>query len=191
MTRKPQSGSARTAVTRRTIAAGLGAVGFTAAFAPFNILRAQGGALKVGVLLPRSGVQAGIGQDCQRGVEVAPGILKSLGLPELQIMNGDTESNPQIARAQAEKLINEGAQLLVGAFDSGRGGHPVDLEQPGDPLRVVLVHLATERADEVALPGPGGETTGRLTQPRIGKQDCLGHVSVSGRSRWPGTPGSR
>ena len=28
------------------------------------IVRAQGGALKVGVLLPRSGVQAGIGQDC-------------------------------------------------------------------------------------------------------------------------------
>ena len=35
------------------------------------IVRAQGGALKVGVLLPRSGVQAGIGQDCFRGVELA------------------------------------------------------------------------------------------------------------------------
>ena len=35
------------------------------------------------MLLPRSGVQAGIGQDCQRGVEIAPAILKDLGLPEL------------------------------------------------------------------------------------------------------------
>jgi branched-chain amino acid transport system substrate-binding protein len=106
-------------VTRRTVTAGLGATALLAGTAPFNIGRAQG-PLKVGVLLPRSGVQAGIGQDCQRGVEVTPGILKALGLPSLQIMNGDTESNPQIARAQAEKLINEGAQLLVGAFDSGQ-----------------------------------------------------------------------
>jgi len=50
---------------------------------PFAIAKAQGAGapLKVGVLLPRSGVQAGIGQDCQRGVDIAPGILKDLGLP--------------------------------------------------------------------------------------------------------------
>ena len=60
-------------------------------------------ALKVGVLLPRSGAQAGIGQDCQRGVEVAPAILKSLGLPDLAIMNGDTETNVEVARARAER----------------------------------------------------------------------------------------
>jgi branched-chain amino acid transport system substrate-binding protein len=124
-----------TAVTRRTFAAGAGAAGLTVVSGSFNILRAQGGALKVGVLLPRSGVQAGIGQDCQRGVEVAPGILKDLGLPALQIMNADTESNPQIARAQAEKLINEGAQLLVGAFDSGQTTTIAQVaEQRGIPL---------------------------------------------------------
>jgi branched-chain amino acid transport system substrate-binding protein len=123
------------AITRRAFAAGAGAAGLTAVSAPFHILRAQGGALKVGVLLPRSGVQAGIGQDCQRGVEVAAGILKDLGLPALQIMNGDTESNPQVARAQAEKLINEGAQLLVGAFDSGQTTTIAQVaEQRGIPL---------------------------------------------------------
>jgi branched-chain amino acid transport system substrate-binding protein len=66
--------------------------------------RAQGGALKVGVLLPRSGLQAGIGQDCQRVVDIAPAILKSLSLPDLAIMNADTESNVDTARARAEKL---------------------------------------------------------------------------------------
>jgi branched-chain amino acid transport system substrate-binding protein len=137
MTRKPHAGSGPTvtAVTRRTFAAGVGAAGLTAASGPFNILRAQGAALKVGVLLPRSGVQAGIGQDCQRGVEIASGILKDLGLPSLQIMNGDTESNPQTARSQAEKLINEGAQLLVGAFDSGQTTTIAQVaEQRGIPL---------------------------------------------------------
>jgi branched-chain amino acid transport system substrate-binding protein len=107
-------------VSRRTFAAGLGAAGLVAGTAPFNIVRGQGAALKVGVLLPRSGVLAGIGQDCQRGVDVTPGLLKDIGMPNLQIINGDTESDVQIARAQAEKMINEGAQLLVGAFDSGQ-----------------------------------------------------------------------
>ena len=61
MQRKSQSKTAR--VSRRTFAAGLGAAGLVAGTAPFNIVRAQGAALKVGVLLPRSGYQAGIGQD--------------------------------------------------------------------------------------------------------------------------------
>ena len=50
-------------------------------------------------------------------------------------MNGDTESNPQTARSQAEKLINEGAQLLVGAFDSGQTTAIAQVaEQRGIPL---------------------------------------------------------
>jgi branched-chain amino acid transport system substrate-binding protein len=66
------------------------------------IVRAQGGPLKVGVLLPRSGLQALIGRDCQRGVELASPILKDLGLPDLTIMNADTESNVDTARARRE-----------------------------------------------------------------------------------------
>ncbi|HEY4981682.1 MAG TPA: ABC transporter substrate-binding protein [Pseudolabrys sp.] len=132
MKRKSPSKTAR--VTRRTFAAGLGAAGFLAGTAPFNIVRAQGAALKVGVLLPRSGYQAGIGQDCQRGVDITAGILKDLGLPSLQIMNADTETNVEVARARAEKLIGEGAQLLVGAFDSGQSTAIAQVaEQKGIP----------------------------------------------------------
>jgi branched-chain amino acid transport system substrate-binding protein len=122
-------------VTRRTFAAGLGATGLLAGTAPFSIVRGQGTALKVGVLLPRSGTQAGIGQDCQRGVDIASGILKDLGYPSLQIMNADTESNVDNSRAQAEKLIKEGAQLLVGAFDSGQSTAIAQVaEQKGIPF---------------------------------------------------------
>src|SRR6478735_7368344 len=117
MKKKSQS---KAAVTRRTFSAGLGAAGIVAGTTPFNIVRAQGAALKVGVLLPRSGYQASIGQDCQRGVDISAGLLKDLGLPSLQIMNADTETNVDVARSRAEKLISEGAQLLVGAFDSGQ-----------------------------------------------------------------------
>jgi branched-chain amino acid transport system substrate-binding protein len=120
-------------ITRRAVTSGLGAVA-VAGIAPFNIVRAQGAALKVGVLLPRSGVQAGIGQDCQRGVDITPGILKELGLPALEIMNGDTETKVEIARSRAEKLISDGAQILVGAFDSGQSTAIAQVaEQKGIP----------------------------------------------------------
>src|SRR4029079_17917471 len=129
------SAKSQATLTRRTFAAGAGAAGFLAASAPFQIGREQGAPLKVGVLLPRSGVQAGIGQDCQRGVEIAPAILKSLGLPDLAIMNADTESNVEVARSRAERLISEGAQLLVGAFDSGQSTAIAQVaEQKGIPF---------------------------------------------------------
>src|SRR5215469_12969244 len=112
--------------------------GATSLAAP-GIVRAQGAGgrapLKVGVLLPRSGFEASIGQDCQRGVELAPAILKSLGLPDLVIMNGDTESSVDVARERAEKLISDGAQFLVGAFDSGQTTAIAQVaEQKGIPL---------------------------------------------------------
>jgi len=121
-------------VTRRGFALGAGVAGALAA-SPWQIARAQTGALKVGVLLPRSGAQASIGQDCQRGVEIALPIFKELGLPELAIMNADTETSVEVARARAEKLINDGAQLLVGAFDSGQSTAIAQVaEQKGIPF---------------------------------------------------------
>jgi len=122
-----------TVFTRRGLLAGAAAT--TSLVATPSIMRAQGGSLKVGVLLPRSGFQAGIGQDCQRGVDIAPGILGDLGLPNLAIVNGDTESNVEVARARAEKMINEGVQLLVGAFDSGQSSAIAQVaEQKGIPF---------------------------------------------------------
>jgi branched-chain amino acid transport system substrate-binding protein len=140
---KPASPAKSGRISRRAFAAA-GAAAFVAGSAPFNIVRAQGGPLKVGVLLPRSGLQAGIGQACQLGVDVAPGILKSLGLPELAIISVDTESNVDTARARAEKVISEGAQLLVGAFDSGQTTAIAQVaEQKGIPL---VINIAASPA---------------------------------------------
>src|ERR1700730_12394563 len=119
------------ALTRRTLLAGTA----SALLAAPAIVRAQGGMLKVGVLLPRSGAQAGIGQDCFRGVELANPIFKSIGVPELEIMNADTETNVEVARSRAEKLIADGAQLLMGAFDSGQTSAIAQVaEQKGIPF---------------------------------------------------------
>jgi len=135
MSRRPFQHSTLTGmrVSRRAFTAGAAAA--TSLVAAPAILRAQGGTLKVGVLLPRSGAQAGIGQDCFRGVELANPIFKGLGLPELEIMNADTETNVEVARARAEKLIADGAQLLVGAFDSGQSSAIAQVaEQKGIPF---------------------------------------------------------
>jgi branched-chain amino acid transport system substrate-binding protein len=129
----PQSRNASIALNRRRLLAGAAAV--TTVIAAPAIVRAQGAALKVGVLLPRSGAQAGIGQDCFRGVELANPIFKSIGLPELEIMSADTETNVEVARSRAEKLIADGAQLLMGAFDSGQSSAIAQVaEQKGIPF---------------------------------------------------------
>ena len=83
------------------------------------LVRAQPAKLKVGVILPKSGVLAQLGQSCQRGADISPSIVKELYGVDIELMNADFESSVDQARARTEKLINDGAQVLIGAFDSG------------------------------------------------------------------------
>ncbi|HWL03929.1 MAG TPA: ABC transporter substrate-binding protein [Xanthobacteraceae bacterium] len=86
--------------------------------APFGITRAQAKALKIAVLLPRSGYLAQAGQSCHRGALLAPKVLADYGY-NIDLMHIDFESSPDVARNQAERAINEGARCIVGAFESG------------------------------------------------------------------------
>ena len=100
-------------------------------------LKAAAAKMKVGLLLPRSGLQAFIGQSCQRGADVAPELLRQRLGVDLELMNADTESNVDTARSRAERLIEEGAHVLVGAFDSGHTAAIAQVaEQRGVPLVV-------------------------------------------------------
>jgi branched-chain amino acid transport system substrate-binding protein len=120
---------------RRQFNQALVAAGAAAAFAPFGIVRAQSSKLKVGVLLPRSGVQALIGQSCQRGADIAPAVIRQMLGVDVELMNADTESNTDTARTRAERLIQEGANVLVGAFDSGHSAAIAQVaEQRGVPF---------------------------------------------------------
>jgi branched-chain amino acid transport system substrate-binding protein len=115
--------TSRKTVTRRylgqTALAGATLIG---APLPLRYATAQTtGNLKVALLLPTSGIQAQIGQACRRGADVANEVLADMKMPvKLEVMNYDTESKPDVARTQAEKAIDAGAQMLVGAFDSGQ-----------------------------------------------------------------------
>jgi branched-chain amino acid transport system substrate-binding protein len=96
--------------------------------------RAQTPPIKLGVLLPRSGFQAFFGQGCQRGFDIAVPIMRDMGY-SVELLNGDTESKPEVARTQAEKLVRDGANLLIGAFDSGQTAALAQVaEENGVPL---------------------------------------------------------
>src|SRR5207245_400912 len=71
----PQGG---VTMQRRQFNKALAAAGALAAVSPFGIVRAQAQKLKVGVILPRSGYLGFIGQSCQKGADLAPGVIKAL-----------------------------------------------------------------------------------------------------------------
>jgi branched-chain amino acid transport system substrate-binding protein len=122
---------------RRKFNAALGATGLAAALSPFGVVRAQAQKLRVGVILPRSGVQGLIGQSCQKGADLAPGVIKEMLGVDIEIMSADNESNVDMSRTRAERLIQEGAHVLVGAFDSGQTVAIAQVaEQRGVPLVV-------------------------------------------------------
>ncbi len=137
MTDRQDSSSARP-VRRRAVLAGA-AAGAVAAAVPLRLAHAQGQKLKIGTLYPRSGLQAQIGIDCMRGIEVAGEVLKARGYPDFELIEGDTETNPAVARAQAEKLIDQGAHVITGCFDSGATLAAAQVcEQKGVPFVVAI-----------------------------------------------------
>jgi branched-chain amino acid transport system substrate-binding protein len=103
-------------IDRRRLLAG--ATAATALIAAPPSVRAQQQALKIAVLLPRSGYLAQAGQSCHRGAQIAGKVLADHGY-RVELVHVDIESSPELSRTQAEKVINEGAHCIVGAFDSG------------------------------------------------------------------------
>jgi branched-chain amino acid transport system substrate-binding protein len=122
-------------MNRRNFNSALAAAGALAAVSPFGIVRAQAQKLKVGVLLPRSGYLSFIGQSCQKGADLAPGVIKEMLGVDIELMNADFETNVDTARTRAERLIQEGANVLVGPFDSGAAAAIAQVaEQRGIPF---------------------------------------------------------
>ncbi len=109
----------RTFLRAAGTAAGAAALGFPA------VLRAQAPSLKVGVVHPITGPLAEPGQACRLGAQMAAdainaaGGIKALGGAKLELLLGDTQTKPDVGRAEAERVVNQGARMLMGSFDSG------------------------------------------------------------------------
>jgi len=123
----------RAVLTRRRLVTGA-AASTTLLCAPATI-KAQTQALKIAVLLPRSGYLAPAGQSCDRGARVAPKVLADFG-HKVELVHIDFESNVDIARTQAERVINDGVHCIVGAFDSAAS---IAIAQVCEPRQVPFV----------------------------------------------------
>src|SRR5438477_3782953 len=120
-------------VTRRTFLR-TAAVGATVLGFP-RPLRAQAKTFKIGVVHPITGPLAEPGQACRLGAQMAAeainaaGGIRSLGGTKLELLLGDTQTKPDVGRSEAERVISQGAQLLIGSFDSGSTAAMVPVAQ--------------------------------------------------------------
>ena len=118
MTERQDWSSRRRFLEAAGAAAAVAATGFPA------VLRAQPKAIKIGAIHPVTGGLAEIGQACRLGAQMAAdavnaaGGVKAMGGARLEILPGDSQSQPDVARTEAERLINAGAVILTGAFHS-------------------------------------------------------------------------
>jgi branched-chain amino acid transport system substrate-binding protein len=113
----------------RSTAAGAAVLGF-----PLP-LRAQGKTFKIGAIHPQTGPLAEPGQACRLGALMAvdavnaAGGIKSKGGLKLELLLGDTQTKPENGRVEAERVVNQGAQMLLGSFDSGSTNAMVSVAQ--------------------------------------------------------------
>lgn len=119
----------RSFLTAAWVAAGAATLGF-----PLP-LRAQPKTFKIGVIHPVTGPLAEPGQACRLGAQMAAdainaaGGIKGKGGVRLELLVGDTQTKPEGGRIEAERVVNQGAQMLMGSFDSGSTAAMVSVAQ--------------------------------------------------------------
>ncbi len=91
--------------------------------------------VRIGVIYPLSGTMAAIGEDQKKGMELAAAIVngkydielplaKDEGLPnlggaKLRLIFADSQGKPEVARREAERLVNqEKVAVLMGTYSS-------------------------------------------------------------------------
>lgn len=125
--------AARTTRRRLLKAAAAGAAASTLGFP--SILRAQTQGLKLGVVLPFTGVLAQPGLSMRRGIELAIDMFGEQGV-RIEPIFVDFESKAENGRIAAEKAIRDGATVLTGAFDSGA---TISMAQAAEAGKIPLV----------------------------------------------------
>ena len=96
-----------------------------AALSAPSVLRAQGSAIKVGVLHPVSGALSYSGQQGRIGAQLAieeinaAGGIKALGGAKIEAVLGDAQSTPDGGNAEVEKMNSAGVAAVVGGYASG------------------------------------------------------------------------
>jgi branched-chain amino acid transport system substrate-binding protein len=113
-------------VTRRHLlqTTALGATVAAAELGAPAVLRAQGAAVKLGVLHPVSGALSYSGQQGRLGASIAVGEInaaggiKALGGAKVEAVLGDAQSTPEGGNAEVEKMNSAGVAAIVGGYAS-------------------------------------------------------------------------
>src|SRR5215469_9072664 len=113
-------------LSRRTFlrSTALGAGASAALLQAPAVLRAQGAAVKIGVLHPVSGALSYSGQQGRLGATMAiddinaAGGIKTLGGAKIDPMLGDAQSTPDGGNAEVEKMNSAGVSAVVGGYAS-------------------------------------------------------------------------
>lgn len=100
-----------------------------------GLLRAQSNTLKVGVILPLTGLLAFPGQQTRNGSELAIKMMKEQGI-NIAATYIDTESKAEAGRVAAERLIRDGHSVLIGAWESGA---TISAAQAAEAAKVPLI----------------------------------------------------
>jgi branched-chain amino acid transport system substrate-binding protein len=102
----------------------LGAAAASGSLAMPAVLRAQGAAVKLGVLHPVTGALSYSGQQGRLGATMAiddinaAGGIKSLGGAKIDPILGDAQSTPEGGTAEVEKMNSAGVACIVGGYAS-------------------------------------------------------------------------
>ncbi|MDI4238169.1 ABC transporter substrate-binding protein [Bradyrhizobium sp. Arg237L] len=126
-------------ITRRTV---LGSgVGIAAGLVSWPVKAATPTKVRVGAIMPSSGVLAFPGQACVRGINVGAKFAKEKFGIDIEIIHADTQSRPENGRIAAESLIRQGCRVLIGAWDSGA---TISALQAAEAAAVpMVVHIAS------------------------------------------------
>jgi len=124
--------------TRRTVLGGT--LGLAAAMTSWRATAAVP-SVKVGAIMPSSGVLAFPGQACVRGVNLGAKFAKERFGVVVDVVHADTQSKPENGRIAAEALIRQGCTVLIGAWDSGA---TISALQAAEAAKVpMVVHIAS------------------------------------------------
>jgi branched-chain amino acid transport system substrate-binding protein len=111
-------------INRRTILRGAAASSAVTVLGAPGLVRAQGAAIKIGILQPVTGGLAQDGEYGKLGAEIAlneinaAGGIKSMGGAKLEMVFGDARSNPEGGTQEVERMQGEGVAAIVGGFAS-------------------------------------------------------------------------
>jgi branched-chain amino acid transport system substrate-binding protein len=125
--------------TRRTVLGG--GFGLAAGLATGSLRAAAPTKLKVGAIMPSSGVLAFPGQACVRGINLGAKFAREKYGIDMEVIHADTQSRPENGRIAAESLIRQGCTVLIGAWDSGA---TISALQACEAAKVpMVVHIAS------------------------------------------------